>query len=199
MIKVGITGPMGSGKSYCSELFAKLGVPVFNSDKETKRIQNTNQNLKNELIGMFGDIYLPDGTMNSVLVRKLVFGDTDEQRNNLQIITKMVSPYVGVAFDDFCNLNSKSPYILAESAILFETGFNKRFDSVIYVESDNVSMLQAAIKRDGITEDEYKQRMRNQIPADIKKLGSKYIIQNDYTSNIVNQIEMLHLKILSKC
>ncbi len=199
MIKVGITGPMGSGKSYCSELFAKLGVPVFNSDKETKRIQNTNQNLKNELISMFGDIYLPDGTMNSILVRKLVFGDTDEQRNNLKVITKMVSPYVGDAFDDFCNLNSNSPYILAESAILFETGFNKRFDSVIYVESDNDSMLQAAIKRDGITEDEYKQRMRNQIPADIKKLGSKYIIQNDYTSDIVNQVQMLHLKILSKC
>ena len=151
------------------------------------------------MINIFGDIYLPDGTLNSMVVRKLVFGDTDEQSNNLQLITKIVSPYVVSAFDGFCYLNNKSPYILAESAILFETGFNKRFDIIIYVESDSDNMLQAAIKRDGITEDEYKQRMRNQIPADIKKLGSKYIIQNDYTSNIVNQIEMLHLKILSKC
>jgi len=198
MIKVGITGEMGSGKSYCSKLFAELGVPVFNSDEEARKAQNTNQELKDKIIAEFGNVYLPDGRMDSVLVRKLVFGSGDEQQENLKKLTSIVIPYVISAFQSFCTSHSTAKYVLAESAILFESGFNTWFDSIIYVVADDKLRIAAAILRDGISEEEYHSRMKNQMSPVAKKMGSKYIIQNDYTSGVVEQIKALHNK-LNKC
>ena len=198
MIKVGITGEMASGKSYCSKIFAELGVPVFNSDEEARRIQNTNQELKDKVIAEFGNVYLPDGRMDSVAVRKLVFGLGEEEQERLKKLTNIVIPYVISAFQSFCESHSTAKYVLAESAILFESGFNTWFDSIIYVVADDKLRIAAAILRDGISEEEYHSRMKNQMSPVAKKMGSKYIIQNDYTSGVVEQIKALHNK-LNKC
>ncbi len=198
MIKVAITGEMGAGKSFCSSMFASYDVPFFNFDKAVKDLQNTNKKLQAEIIQEFGDVYL-DGKLNIPVVREIVFSDNEESRENLKKLTKICSTYAQLAFEDFCFENSDRPYILAESAILFETGLNRSFDKIIYVTADADLRLKRAIERDGITESEYKQRMKNQMDSEMKKRGSHFIITNDYTDNLSHQVESLHKRILKLC
>jgi dephospho-CoA kinase len=198
MMKVAITGEMGAGKSFCAELFAKLGVPVFNFDKAVKEQQNINKKLRAEIIEAFGNVYIDD-RLNIPVVRKLVFEDSDESRSNLKRLTKICSPYAQNAFDEFSEQNSKHPYTLAESAILFESGLNRSFDRIIYVTADAELRLKKAIERDGITEFEYKQRMKDQMDSEMKKKGSQFIITNDYTDNLLTQVESLHKRLVSLC
>lgn len=189
---------MGAGKSFFSNLLASYGVPFFNCDKVVKELQNTNKKLQTEIIDTFGDVYL-DGRLNISVVRSLVFSDTDVSRDNLKKLTKICGVYLQSAFEDFCFDNFKQPYVLAESAILFETDFNRSFDKIIYVTADSDLRLKRAIERDGITESEYRQRMKNQMDSEIKKRGSHFIINNDYTDKLLSQVESLHKRILKLC
>ena len=195
MIKVAITGTMGSGKSFCSKQFEKLGVPVFNSDEENRRMQCTNQELKAQIVAGFGSACLVDGRLDSVVIRKLIFGDGLEQQENLKKITNISKPYVISAFQSFCESHSDALYVLAESAILFEAGLDSIFDSIIYVVADEKLRIAATLLRDGISEEEYHQRMRNQMSDEFKRSKSTYIISNDYTQAVIEQIKIIDNKI----
>ncbi len=198
MIKVGITGEMGSGKSFCAELFVSLGVPIFNSDKIIKNLQNSNENLRLDIINAFGNIYV-NNKLDVLLTRKLVFSDSDESRSNLKRLTEICSPYVQSSFMEFCESHSDCQYVIGESAILFETGFNRFFDKIIYVTANYELRLKRAIERDGISEYEYKQRMKDQMHPDLKKKGSHFIVDNDYTNSLIPKIESLHKRLLQLC
>lgn len=190
MIKIGITGEMGSGKSYCSKIFEQLGVPVFYSDDVSKVIVNTNQNLKKEISKEFGNIYNEDGLIIPKLLRDIVFIPGGEPK--LRRLNEIIHPYVFTEFELFCSENSKSKYILAESALIYESNMRSFVDKVIYVSVDLDLRIKRTFERSGYTEQEYKQRMKTQINPETKKKLSDFIIYNNDGDNLNEQILNIH-------
>jgi dephospho-CoA kinase len=175
MLKVGITGLMGSGKSYISSQFSELGVPVYNSDERAKWVNNNIPELKEQLIAEFGDVYT-NGLLDKYKVRKIVFVEGGEEK--LKRLNQICHPYVRKDFEDFCTLHKDKPFILAESAILFESGMSEKMDRIIFVDVWYSVRLERAMKRDNITREEYDTRMKSQQDDSEKKRRSDFIIDN---------------------
>lgn len=190
MIKIGITGEMGSGKTYCSKIFGQLGIPIFYSDDVSKKIVNSNQDLKKEICKEFGNIYDEDGVVIPKLLRDIVFVPGGETR--LKKLNEIIHPYVFNEFELFCNENSKSKYVLAESALIYESNMRSFVDKVIYVCVDEQTRIKRTFERSGYTEQEYKQRMKTQINPETKKKLSDFIIYNNDVDNLNEQILNIH-------
>lgn len=194
MIKVGITGMMGSGKSYISSLFVDLGVPIYNSDERAKLLINNNNLLKNEIISEFGNVYT-DGIINKYKVRSIIFTKGGEE--NLSKMNSIVHPYVFKDFLEFCEKNIDKPMILGESAMLFESKMDKYVDKIIYVDVPYQIRLDRAIKRDGINKSEYDNRMKNQINTEIKISLSDFIIDNSNMDSKIDIVKNIYNNLVS--
>ena len=126
MKKVAITGGIGSGKSYISNKFAKLGVPIYNSDDRANIIMSTNINVKTSMINNFGnDCYIGD-ELNKKLVSKIVFNN----KSKLRLINSIVHPFVNLDYNAWLQ-NQKSNYTIYESAIIYENDSIDKFDKII--------------------------------------------------------------------
>jgi dephospho-CoA kinase len=190
MIKIGITGEMGSGKTYCSKIFGQLGIPIFYSDDISKKIVNTNQELKKEICIEFGNIYDEDGIIIPKLLRDIVFVPGGELR--LKRLNEIIHPYVFNEFELFCYENSRHKYVLAESALIYESNMRSFVDKVIYVCVDEQTRIKRTFERSGYIEQEYKQRMKSQINPETKKKLSDFIIYNNESDNLNEQILNIH-------
>lgn len=195
MIKVCITGEMGSGKSYCSKIFEQLGVPVFYTDDVSKVLVNTNIDLKKEISKEFGNIYDEDGMIIPKLIRDIVFVKGGEEK--LRRLNEIVHPYVIDEYEKFCNLNSDKDYTIAETALLFETNLKKKVDKVIYVCVDLDLRIKRTFERSGFSEEEYKNRMKNQVSSETKKKLSDFIIYNNDGDDVISQIKDIDSKLKS--
>lgn len=189
MLKVGITGLMGSGKSYISSLFREQGVPVYNSDERARWINNNVPELKEELVREFGDVYL-NGVLDRFKIRKIVFVEGGEER--LKRLNEICHPYVINDFEDFCDKNSDKEYVLAESAILFESGFHSNMDRIIFVDAPYSVRIGRVFRRDGILPQEYDIRMRKQMDESEKKRFSDFLIFNGEGSDCHSQVKKIH-------
>jgi dephospho-CoA kinase len=194
MIKLGVTGLMGSGKSYICSLFKELGVPVYNSDERAKFINNNIPELKEKLIQEFGDIYT-DGELDKAKIRKIVFVDGGEDK--LKLLNQICHPYVYNDFQDFCDLHSDKPLIVAESAILFEAGMDKRLDKILFVDVPYDIRLRRTLDRDNITKSEYDNRMKKQISSQEKIQMSNYIIDNSTSESKMEKVKLIYLDLVS--
>ena len=190
MIKVGITSPMGAGKTYCCKIFGQLGVPIFYSDDVSKKIVNSNQDLKKEICKEFGNIYDEDGIVIPKLLRDIVFVPGGEVK--LKKLNEIIHPYVFNEFELFCNENSKCKYVLAESALIYESNMRSFVDKVIYVCVNEQTRIKRTFERSGYTEQEYKQRMKTQINPETKKKLSDFMIYNNEGDNLNEQILNIH-------
>lgn len=191
MIKVGLTGQMGSGKSYCARLFERLGVPVFYTDDVAREVINTNKELKNKIVSEFGEVYDSDGKMIPSKIRNIVF--TDDVR--LLKLNELSHPYVFKEFEKFCDRHNDKQYILAESAILFETKLRDHVDEVIYVNADEKLRIKRTFERSGFSEIEYRQRMKNQLSSDYKISMSDFVITNNDDDDVKKQVEEINNKL----
>ena len=189
MKKIGITGQMGSGKSFVTREIEKLGAPVFIMDIEARKIQETNQELIQKLQERFPECY-KDGVLDRIKTREVLFAD--ESRTNLMDMDSIIRPYLIDELNKFYENNKQSDYVLVESALIFEHGVEDLFDEIVLVNADPVMRKRRAIERDGITEVDYDQRMKDQIPDEIKKSKSSYILDNDFSDNIQEKIHSLH-------
>jgi dephospho-CoA kinase len=189
MVKVGITGQMGSGKSYISSLFEELGVPVYNSDERARWINNNNPDTIKEIKSNFGNDVYVNGILDSKKMRDIIFKNGGE--SSLKRINSIVRPYIFKDFIDFCKFNIDSSMILAESALIFESGMNKYLDKIIFVDVPYEIRLNRTITRDGITKEEYDNRMSSQLSTSDKIRLSDFIVdnsKNDSKSDIINAI-----------
>ena len=189
MIKVGITSPMGGGKSYISSLFAERGVPVYNSDERARWVNNNVPDLKEKLNREFGDVYV-NGVLDSFRIRKIVFVEGGEDR--LKRLNEICHPYVKMDFEDFCIENSDKEYVLVESAILFESGFHSNMDRIIFVDAPYSVRIERVFKRDGILPQEYNIRMKKQMDENEKKRLSDYLIFNGEGYDCHSQVKKIH-------
>jgi dephospho-CoA kinase len=197
MTIVGLTGVMGSGKSFISEIFAKLGAYTYNTDMVSKMVQEKNQELRTKIIEKFGEKYYDGKVINKKFAIPLLYSGTPESIENAKWMTATVGEYVLEHLNKFKELKestSATDYILVESAILFETGFDKYCDYVIGVKSTNP--INATYTRDWTTKEEWVARMASQLPDSEKNFD--FMIGNDYTNAVEAQVELVHKQILEK-
>lgn len=174
MKRVGLTGGMGCGKSTVVAEFRQLGIPCFVSDLEAARYYYDPEFL-DELRNLLGDsIFLPDGSADKRAVAARVFAD----RRLLEQLNALIHPRVIDDFDWFCEQHSDAPYVLFESAILFDYGFDRLMDKVVCVYLDLTERLRRLGLRDGVGEETLMARIDNQLPAEEMMRRADYIILN---------------------
>jgi dephospho-CoA kinase len=184
MLKVGITGGIGSGKSTACKVFTAIGIPVFYADPEAKLLMHTNPEIRKQLISTFGEaVYLPDSTINRNYLAGIVFSDA----NLLAKLNSIVHPAVRQAFEEWC-LTKNTPYVLHEAAILFETGFNKLMDKTIAVVAKEEERIERVMKRDNIPSELVRERIKNQMSDEEKIKLADFVISNNEDELILPQI-----------
>ena len=189
---------MGSGKSYCCSLFASLGVPVFLTDISAKKLMAENDEVKRELRTLISaDIYNEDGTVNRDVLQFKLF-ECDRQEKYRDIVNRTLYSYVEADYEKFCKDNEQAPYIMCESAILFETGWFDKFDYIIYVNAPEDVRIERVIKRSNLTEEQQRARMKNQLNPKLKMRASDFVIENHGRNNPVKQVDCIHEELVKR-
>ena len=191
MKKVAITGNIGSGKSWVCELFKqRLGIPVYNSDDAAKQMY-FHPEVRKELVERFGgDFYLSDTELNRKYIANLIFSDEKAQRD----LEGILYPALFVDFEQW-TANQTAPYVLFESALIFEKRLEKRFDAVVMVSASEATRLGRAMERDHCDEATIRARMAKQWPEEGKRLLADYVIwheNDDEDEALMKQIMRLH-------
>ena len=190
MLKIGLTGGIGSGKTKVSKIFAEKGYKIFNSDEIAKIIIKNDYSVKNSIINFFGtNSYIGDD-LNSRYISEIIYSD----KVKLNYLNSLVHPMVFHQFEKFLksNLNSK---ILVESAILFESNFYKMLDDNILLISPKADRISRIIKRDNINRSEIEKIMSVQWSDKKKIILATYVIENINFSETSMQILSLISKI----
>ena len=183
MIKIGITGNIGSGKSFICNIFERKGIPVFYSDDETKQLYYDSQ-IKQLIINRFsGDVYLKDGTLDKKLLSSLIFGNDD----NLKFIEDTLYPALFQRFNEWCK-NQTASFVLFESAILFEKKLTDHFDKIIFISAPESIRIQRVIERDKCTEDVVRARMSLQWSDETKIPKADYVIVHDGNDDVEKEV-----------
>lgn len=192
MLKIGITGGIGSGKTTVCKLFQLQNIPVFYADQQAKEIMQTDKQLVDDLKAAFGmDVYSEEGILNRSKLAALVFNDKEK----LQKLNSLVHPAVFKAFDTWVKQQT-APYVLKEAALLFESGSYKDCDYIILVKSPQDLKISRIIERDSITEADVLKRMNKQLSDEEKEQRSDFIIYNDEVQMLIPQVLELHGKFL---
>lgn len=193
MLKVGITGGIGSGKSTVSRIFELLGIPVYYADTAAKEIMQTDEALKTAVKEHFGaDIYGPDGKLDRAALGKIVFNDKDK----LELLNSIVHPATIRHSDEWANRQT-SPYVIKEAALLFESGSFQYLDKIIGVFAPQPMRIERVMKRDHVTREEVLARINKQIDDNIKMRLCDYVIHNDEQQMVIPQVLALHQQLIS--
>ncbi|MDQ3109456.1 MAG: dephospho-CoA kinase [Bacteroidota bacterium] len=194
MKKIGLTGGIGGGKSTVAEVFSRLGVPVFISDRVAKELQEHDEKVRDEIMKIFGrEIYQHD-KLDRAKLAEIVFAD----KIKLDRLNQVVHPAVGRAFEKFCERNSSAKYILKESAILFEIGDDKNLDAMIVVTAPDELRIRRVMLRDGLEREAVLGRIKNQLSQDEKAKKAGFCIINDEEQLILPQVLSVNEKIISR-
>jgi dephospho-CoA kinase len=193
MLKVGITGGIGSGKSTVCQVFSELGIPIYNADFEAKQLYFTDFDLKSELIENFGkSIYLSDNELNKPVLRDII-----AQEKTRNVLNSIIHPKVFKQFENWVK-SQKSPYVLKEAAILFESGADKTVDIVIGVLADELTRIRRVAHRDNLPIETIKKIIESQIPQDELRKKCNYIIHNNGEESITDQVMKIHQDLLNQ-
>lgn len=184
MIKLGITGGIGSGKSTVSEIFSLCGIPVYIADVESKRITSSSPIVRERLVNMFGDNLFANGVLNKPLLASYIFNDPA----NLKKVNAIIHPEVKNDFYEWMNKYYKYDIVAQEAAILYESGFDKLMDKVVMVYTPLEMRVERTMKRDNISREKVLERIRNQMPDEEKAELSDYVIVNDGTESLIKQV-----------
>lgn len=195
MISIAITGGIGSGKTYVSNLLQQRGIPIYNADSEAKRLMASDDGIRQGLIGLLGEDVYRENRLNKPLLADYLFASSDHVKQ----INAIVHPRVK---DDFRQwAKARKDYAIAgiESAILFEAGFQDCVDFVVMVYAPESLRLERAMKRDEASESQICGRMAAQMSEERKRDMSDFVILNDGTSPLDVQItELLEILKTSK-
>ncbi|WP_299200831.1 dephospho-CoA kinase [Brumimicrobium sp.] len=186
MIKVGITGGIGSGKSIVAKILTVIGFPVFDSDTEAKLLMVNNRNVIQQVKEVFGEEAYIDKQLNRKYLADKIFNN-EELKEQLNAI---VHPAVRQEFEDWSNRQDSS-LVFNEAAILFEIGRYKDFDYTILVTAPEELRIQRVIDRDKTTRKEVLKRMENQWKDEEKKALASFVINNDNEELVTLQIESI--------
>ena len=183
---IGITGGIGSGKTYICNILSAKGLPVYNCDNEAKRLMREDERVRNELIATIGSqAYTADGELNKPAIAAFLFANAE----NAKRINAIVHPAVLADFGKWCKIQT-ADICLMESAILFESGFNKAVDHTVLIHAPEDVRIQRAIQRDNSSEEQVRRRMAQQISDAEACSMADYIFDNN-GSNLDSEIDKL--------
>ncbi len=188
---IGLTGGIGSGKSTVAKMFTDLGVPVYNSDKEAKKIMESSEIVKNGIIELFGSTCYKGNTLNKSFISDQVF----QNKDLLKKLNAIVHPAVRNHFLSWMK-DQAAPYVIQEAAIIFENGKEAFYDAIILVIAPQSTRLQRVIKRDKISKSQIMMRMDNQWPDARKIPLSDFVIDNRDRSKTLKKVQAIHLALL---
>jgi dephospho-CoA kinase len=192
MLKVGITGGIGCGKTLVCEIFKAFGLAVYNADQRAKHLTDTNRQITEKLKEIFGpDIYLASG-LDRKRVGKMAFSDPYllNQMNNI------IHPVVFSDYKKWLEAFFNEKYTLIESAILFESGLNQMLDFVIAINAPAEIRIGRIMKRDGLSESEAMKRIGSQMFDDERNKKSQFIINNDGNTLLLPQVIEIHQQLI---
>lgn len=183
MIKIGITGGIGSGKSTVASLLELTGIPIYIADKESKQLTETSPTIRQKLTALFGnDLYTSMGLDRQKLA-SYIFNNPE----NLKQVNTIIHPEVNQHFFEWVG-RQKTACCAIESAILFESGFNHIVDITLMIYAPIEVRIQRALERDVASREEIIRRINNQMSDEDKKERSDYVITNDGQRAIIPQV-----------
>ncbi|MEA4936251.1 MAG: dephospho-CoA kinase [Paludibacter sp.] len=172
---IGITGGIGSGKTTLSNLLRSHGFPVYDTDKEARRLQNENVRLIDQTKALFGEDIYKNGELNRIAVASIVF----RQPELLMQLSSLVHPVVKNDFIQWAKSFNQEKLLFMESAVLFEGNFDTMTDKIILVTASDEIRIERVMKRDRLSREEVIARMKNQIPELLKAQKSDLVINTD--------------------
>ncbi len=187
MIKVGLTGGIGSGKSTIAQVFETLGIPVFDADKAAKKIMEEDEELKSSIKKAFGEAAYLGDKLNRKYMADIVFKD----KYQLELLNSLTHPATIKAAEVWMTAQT-STYCIKEAALLFEAGTAGNLDIIIGVQAPNALRIKRVMQRDNITRQEVLNRMEKQIEQDIKMRLCDHVIINDEQHLLIPQVLELH-------
>ncbi len=194
MLKIGLTGGIGSGKTTVANVLEVLGVPVYYADEAAKELMHTNELLKQQLILHFGkDTYFEDGQLNRKHVSSIVFNDKEK----LELLNSLVHPATIADAKEWFS-KQQSPYVVKEAALLFESGTTEGLDYIIGVTAPAALRIKRVMDRDGVTADEVKRRMANQVDEALKMKLCDFVVHNNEQELLLPQVLVLHNELIKR-
>lgn len=194
-LRVGITGGIGSGKTLISNIFSHLGIPVFFSDPEAARIMATDKNIIRKISATFGKtVFDTYGQIDRKKFASVVFNDKEK----LKDLNSIIHPAVRLLFNRWVQRQQEVPFVIQESAILFETGLYKKLDFTILITAPEKIRIARVMKRDRITKKQVLKRMENQWTDPIKLKMADTVITNDEKKMILPQVLKIHQELFSR-
>jgi len=194
MLKIGITGGIGSGKTTVCRIFESLGIPIFYADIVAKQIMVTDPVLVAGVKAAFGnESYDVTGKLNNKYIAQIVFNDQQE----LDKLNALVHPATFRAFEGWMNtVPAGTPYILKEAALLFESGSYRMCDKSVLVTATVDVRIARVMERDQVSREQVESRINKQLSDEIKKGMADYFIENNETDTLIPQVLKLHHQFL---
>lgn len=191
---VGLTGGIGSGKSTVAEMLGALGVPVYNSDLAAKELMVGSKVLRRKIVALLGPDAYEGQALNRGYIASRVFND----KVLLQKLNEIVHPAVRKHFVKWCKKQGH-PYVVQETALLFENGSNYSYDKTVLVTAPKDIRIKRIIERDGSTEAQVLDRMANQMPDEEKLPLADFVIENLELSKTQDSVLALNMSLLEYC
>jgi len=192
MIKVALTGGIGSGKSFVAGIFEALAIPVFYADEQAKRLMNLDESIRQQLLDWFGHtVFLASGAINTVALANHIFQD--------DVARKKVNDLIHRAVYQSFNLwtaQQESAYVLMEAAIIFESGGYKNFDKSILVTAPKALKIERLLKRSFSSIEEIEDRMKAQWSDEEKLKLADYVIVNDDSTSLELSVKRIHEELI---
>jgi len=189
---IGLTGGIGSGKTFVASIFEELGVPVYNSDIEAKLLMNTSKEIQSELIELLGKDSYSEGKLNRSYIAEKVFND----KGLLQQLNAIVHPAVKDHFAAWA-LDQNSKYVIQESALIFENNNQDHYDAIILVTAPTEIRIQRVMNRDNTSREQIIAIMKNQFGDSQKLENVDFVIDNIEKDKVYTAIECIHNKFSS--
>ncbi|MAJ51081.1 MAG: dephospho-CoA kinase [Flammeovirgaceae bacterium] len=192
---IGITGGIGSGKSVISKIFSALGLPVYDADTRAKWLMANDPNIRGQLIELLG----PESFMEQGLNRPFIARKSFNNEKILDRLNGIVHPEVSADFTRWVTLHDKSPVLLKESALIFETSSHTDLDQVILVLSPSTLRIKRVLARDlHRSKEEVEEIISRQRTADEKRLLAQFIVNNDEKNLLLPQVLSIHKTLISQ-
>lgn len=194
MMRVGLTGGIGSGKSTVAGYFRDLGIPVYDSDTRARQLMEGQPSLRKDIEALLGPGAYLDGRLNRPYIAERVFGNP----TLLAALNALVHPVVRRDFQQWSQ-QQHAPYVLQEAAVLFENGGYRQLDRTILVTAPETTRLRRVMKRDQASREAVQARMKNQWD-DLKKIPlADFVIENSRREKARSQAREIHRKLLKLC
>jgi dephospho-CoA kinase len=190
---IGLTGGIGSGKTTIANHLKSLGIPVYNSDDQAKKILFFPDTIET-LMSVFGNVIFANELLDKEKLSKLVFNDPEK----LKLLNQIIHPAVKVDFENWLKAYKNAPLVIKEAAILFESGSNKDCDAIISISAPQEMRIQRVIERDHLTYEEVMSRINNQWTDEMRNINSDYVVDNQDIEKARAQTEV-YINILLNC